>query len=318
MPRATGSDLAEIFGYAPDDTTTPARKQWKSQICPFVGNACIKHSHAAENAEVQVYGTCSVLNRPAGVIEEIIICPQRLYAKRYETLERCAKDAYGTDVPIFTVNEYRSLAQRRQLPEIVAVLFGQNSGGEISVAKQGVIELSLDWVIAILRRGKIEMALPCEVQSIDTTGNYRANWRAYSEELSIVPNSGHGMNWANVWKRLIPQLIMKSKIASTSKYCCSGSYFVLPDRVYQQFEKLVGDISLSSTPSVGTMTVFTYSLGPQVDHGSIRELILTRKLCFSTVDFAEAFASGRTLPLGSVLDSKIERAVAALSSPFAL
>src|SRR3712207_5367863 len=33
LPRAKGNDFAELFGYAPDDTSPPARRQWKSQNC---------------------------------------------------------------------------------------------------------------------------------------------------------------------------------------------------------------------------------------------------------------------------------------------
>jgi hypothetical protein len=66
--------------------------------------------------------------------------------------------------------------------------------------------------------GKLKLIIPCEVQSADTTGNYRANWDAYSKELDSIPDSEHGMNWANIWKRLIPQLILKGSIAPHPNY----------------------------------------------------------------------------------------------------
>lgn len=95
MPRAKGNDLAEIFGYRPDDTSEEARKQWKSQRCPFVDMPCVKHSHP-QDGEVIVYGTCSVVNRLRdGSKEEVIICPQRLYAEGYKTLRTCMYDATG-------------------------------------------------------------------------------------------------------------------------------------------------------------------------------------------------------------------------------
>lgn len=74
MPRANGNDLAELFGYAPDDNSDAARKQWKSQKCPFTENTCIKHSHPQNDGSVVVYGTCSVLNkaRRTGTPEEVI------------------------------------------------------------------------------------------------------------------------------------------------------------------------------------------------------------------------------------------------------
>lgn len=91
MPRANGNDLAELFGYAPDDNSDAARKQWKSQKCPFTENTCIKHSHPQNDGSVVVYGTCSVLNkaRRTGTPEEVIICPNRLYANNFTVLKQC-------------------------------------------------------------------------------------------------------------------------------------------------------------------------------------------------------------------------------------
>jgi hypothetical protein len=312
MTRASGNDLAELFGYAPDDRSAAARSQWRSQACPFVGNKCIKHSHGATSKEIVIYGTCSVANKRSAGVEEVIICPQRLYADNYAVLRRCAADALGTAVPVMTVTEYQEKRLRRQLPPRIGVLLGQNSGREIAVSRSGVIDLSLDWVIAVLDSGRLVLAIPCEVQSIDITGNYRSAWQAYALGRPDVPNSEHGMNWANVWKRLIPQLIMKSTISSTSAYCSRGTYFVLPERVFQQFEKLVGTVPAAPGPDVGCLTVFTYNLGPIGSPGTIRPLELSRVLRFSGVDFARAFASGSTLPLGIDLDEKIERAIAAL------
>ena len=113
------------------------------------------------------------------------------------------------------------------------------------------------------------------------------------------------MNWANVWKRLIPQLLLKGAIASTSTLCRKGIYFVVPDRVYIQFEKLVGSVPQAGTPAHGVMTVMTYVLGAEVAHGRIRDLKIGRSLRMLVVDFAKAFGSGNQLPLGTQLDKKV-------------
>lgn len=239
MPRANGNDLCEIFGYAPDDTSDKARKQWKSQECPFIGGICIKHSHP-QDGKVGVYGTCSVTNKVRTGTEDIIICPQRLYANNYASLQSVVHDAVGSELPFLTVNTYSIHKANNDLPERYVVMLGRNSGKEISLSNAGFITLSLDWVMVYVIKGEVQLILPCEVQSIDTTGNYYANWYAYSRELDIIPDSKHGMNWANVWKRLIPQLILKGSIAATSKLCHKGIYFAVPDRVYLQFEKLIG------------------------------------------------------------------------------
>lgn len=305
MPRAKGNDLCEIFGYTPDDRSNPARKQWKSQDCPFVGNTCVKHSHPQDGGTVVVYGTCSVANKTRNGLEEVIVCPQRLYAGKYETLRSCAIDAIGHPLPTLLASEYSKAKRAKRLPEDFVVFLGQNSGGEVQLSNPGIIQLSLDWVLVRVTEGVPTLAVPCEVQSIDTTGNYHNNWRAYAEEKSSVPDSKHGMNWANVWKRLIPQLILKSSIAATSQLCKKGMYFILPDRVYMQFEKLIGKVPPSKAAGHGVLTVMTYGLGTDVSPGQIRPIELRRQDRMSSVDFAKAFASGKQMPLGSQLDQKV-------------
>ncbi|MGI8538344.1 MAG: hypothetical protein ACR2N0_00990 [Rubrobacteraceae bacterium] len=161
--------------------------------------------------------------------------------------------------------------------------------------------------------GELKLIVPCEVQSIDTTGNYRDAWRAYANEETTIPNSGHGMNWANVWKRLIPQLMLKGAVASTSTLCEKGLYFIVPDRVYTQFEKLVGELPEIAEPDRGVLTVMTYELGPETREGEFRPLVHSRAIRTLATDFAESFASGKELlPLGSQLDGKVKDMLAGL------
>ena len=305
MPRAKGNDLCEIFGYAPDDRSNPGRKQWKSQDCPFVGNTCVKHSHPQDGGTVVVYGTCSVANKTRNGLEEVIVCPQRLYAEKYDTLRSCAIDAIGHPLPTLLANEYSKPKRVQASSRRLRGFSRAKLGGEVQLSNPGIIQLSLDWVLVRVTDRVPVLAVPCEVQSIDTTGNYHSNWRAYAEEKSSVPDSKHGMNWANVWKRLIPQLILKSSIAATSQLCKKGMYFILPDRVYMQFEKLVGKVPASKNAAPGVLTVMTYGLGVEVSHGQIRPVELRRQDRMSSVDFAKAFASGKQMPLGSQLDQKV-------------
>lgn len=305
MPRAKGNDLAEIFGYAPDDTSEPARKQWKSRKCPFVDGSCIKHSHPS-SGQVEIYGSCSVRNKSGRTDEEVIICAQRLYADDYWTLRQVVRDATSLELPLYSFAIYTHLRSNDALPTSYVVMIGRNSGREIGLSNPGTIDLSLDWVLACVANGRLVAIIPCEVQSMDTTGNYCANWEAYRDELQEVPNSNHGMNWANVWKRLIPQLILKGAIASTSTLSNFGHYFVVPDRVYVQFEKLVGRVELEPEPGKGILSVMTYSLGDPAPFGSIRQLVHRRIVRIQTAAFAKAFGSGQQVTeLGPQLDRKV-------------
>lgn len=108
--------LVEVFGYAPTDVTPSARKYWSLNACPFIGRACTKLDHT----NTICYGTCSVTNTG----QNVIICPNRLYANNYETIRHVSQAAFGK-IPFMLFDEYIKKASPK-LDCIVAL--GQNSG----------------------------------------------------------------------------------------------------------------------------------------------------------------------------------------------
>ncbi|GAB4191876.1 MAG: hypothetical protein OHK0022_05750 [Roseiflexaceae bacterium] len=298
MPRALGRDIEEIFGFAPDDLSENARSVWESTNCPFVGRPCIKYNH---NRTI-CYGTCSVSSRTKSGNETVIVCPNRLYADRYKVLRSVAEDAFGREFPFYTYSEY---VNNPLNIESCVVILGHNSGREIKLGAS----LSMDWIVARVENGRLVEYVGVEVQSIDISGNYRDTWQAYKElpenpNISI-PTSAHGLNWANVHKRLIPQLIRKGLVYSRSSLVKRGLYFILPDRVYHEFEKVLGTLNAPETIDNTTMTVFTYDLGEPVASGFHRDLRHIRSLRFSLSDFSSQFIAGSNLSNASELDSLI-------------
>jgi len=295
MPRASGKDIVEIFGYAPDDLTQQARSLWNLQACPFTNSQCIKFDHT----RTICYGTCSVGNKDI----EVVVCPHRLYENNYATIRRVSEDAFGEPVPFYMYSDY--IKNRSRAGKCVVAL-GHNSGREVRLGRS----TSMDWVLALIENGTLQEYVGLEVQSMDISGNYRDNWYAYKNLPQIsditIPSSAHGINWANVHKRLIPQLIRKGLIYSKSKFVKKGLYFILPDIVYSKFEDQVGSLPVQSTASNDTMTVFTYALGPVVPHGSQRPLVPVRTLRFLMDDFAKQFIAGPNLPSGVDLDNQIK------------
>lgn len=307
MPRAVGNDIAEIFGYAPDDQSEAARKQWKSQHCPFVGNICIKQTDRDGGQSPRIWGTCSLLSRSRNRFEEVIACPQRFYADGFASLRQVVFDATGRDLPIYTVGDHIQKVPAATGISDYAVRIGRGSGTELKLRNEQV-NLSLDWVLAVVSSGRLSKIIPCEVQSMDTTGNYHTNWEAYSLELPEVPNARFGFNWANVWKRLIPQLILKGSVARSSSLCSSGSYFMVPEAVFLRFEKLLGDLRQVHSPARGVLTVLTYGLGPEVPHGHIRQLEYRRMVRTGVDDLALAFATaGDSNELGELLELQVRK-----------
>ncbi len=292
--------LVEVFGYAPTDTTREVRALWNLGACPFLNKGCTKHNHD----QTIIYGTCSVTS-PSG---NIIICPNRLYADNYATLRRVSHVAYGEKLPLLMFNEY--VAQRAAAPDCIVAL-GLNSGKEVKVGRS----LSMDWVLVKISKGTLIDYTGVEVQSIDITGNYRDAWHAFKnydpKSKRAIPSSEHGLNWANVHKRLIPQIIRKGLVYSRSKFVTNGLFFIVPGIVYQKFEEVVGsDIPKLSKPGRDTITVHTYSLGPEKGHGEQRDLVLDRAFTFSMEEFANRFITGPHLPSGEELDQVIRKTLA--------
>jgi len=293
-------DLIEIFGYAPADLSKEARSLWNVGGCPFVNKACIKINHD----RTITYGTCSVTS-PYG---DVVICPNRLYANNYETIKHVTNDAFG-DIPFVLYDEY--IARRGDLGECVVAL-GKNSGKEVQVGRH----LSMDWVLARVVDTQLVEYAGIEIQSIDITGNYRDAWHGYKNlpttriAVSEIPSSSHGLNWANVHKRLIPQLIRKGVIYSHSSMVKKGLYFILPEIVFTKFEDVIGsDIPTVKKAGCDTLTVITYKLGGEVPSGEQRKLVAVRQLRFTLEEFSNRFISGPNLPSGEELDEAVKRVI---------
>lgn len=290
------NDIVEIFGYAPNDTTSECRSLWALGACPFIESPCSKSNHD----KTVVYGTCSVTTK----FGDCVICPNRLYANNFETLKKVSLDAFGT-IPFYT---YRAYIEHRNDPTACVVALGMHSGHEIKLQQS----CSMDWVLAKIENAKLIEYTGIEVQSIDITNNYRDNWYAYRNisANATIPRSEHGMNWANVHKRLIPQIIRKSLIYSRSHLVHSGLYFIVPDIVYKKFEDIIGaDIPLVEEKAPDVITVHTYELGESVSEGKIRTVIPVRAIRFKMQDFSDRFISGPNLPAAVELDNAIRSAL---------
>jgi hypothetical protein len=288
--RALGRDIVELFGFAPNDFSSQAVASFKTQRCPFVNLPCSKTNH--DNSVV--YGTCSVTGASKG---EVIICPKRLYANDYRVLSDAA-NAVWSGIPIIVGGALAELKARASGYDEVAIAFGQNSGSEISIASNG--KLSMDWVVQRYVRTKDTLTakdyIGIEVQSIDTTGNYRDNWQAYANAkagtlTNAIPNSNHGLNWANVHKRLIPQIIRKGNVYSKAERC-AGFFFILPDVVYEKFEDVLGNLPEQVGPSRDHLSVLTYGLSEPMQMGIPRGINLHRVKHHSLADIAVSFVSG--------------------------
>ena len=193
-----------------------------------------------------------------------------------------------------------------------AIALGQGSGSEVST-KTANGNLSMDWVIQRYHN-EHGIIIPVdyigiEVQSIDITGNYKDAWHAYNaihcgREVSCIPNSGHGLNWANVHKRLIPQIIRKGQIYKKSNRC-AGFFFILPEVVFSKFEELLGEIEHQLSASKNNLSILTYKLDPETAQGHIRPISLTKVIHYRLEDIIKAFSSTESSKPALELDEKL-------------
>ena len=274
LVRARGRDIAELFGYQPDDLSAAAQQVYAARQCPFSGRDCTKTNHDGS----VVYGVCSVTEGSRSQGSDIVICPTRLYADGYTVLKDIAVAVWGAGVSLVVSGTLAQLKTRALAVADPVVAFGHGSGREIGLQSNG--GMSLDWVLQRYSNKNQRLTpvsfVGVEVQSIDTTGNYRDNWEAYRRQRTgtrprEVAPSGHGLNFANVHKRLIPQLIRKGNIYSEAARC-EGFVFVVPVEVYRRFDEVLSSPAETGGFGRGSISVLPCALGPQRQPGTIRPL----------------------------------------------
>lgn len=232
--------IYEWFGYALEDTSEAALSVANSQHCPFLRQVCTK-----QLKDGKIAGVCSIQTLQG---QRVICCPIRLYAQDYEILRLLTSAVFGGDFPIMAGSAARCFAVSHQ-QKCVAV-FGQGWGGEIRIpGKSSRSHYSVDWVLALISEtGELIEFVAVEVQTIDTTGNYHRSLAAALADRSRVKSSV-GLNWANVTKRIIPQLIQKGQILQREEKCQKGLFFVCPSLVLAKiFERLGGVEALPDHP----------------------------------------------------------------------
>lgn len=121
-------------------------------------------------------------------------------------------------------------------------VFGQKWGRELRLPKrQGRGSYFVDWILARLSPtfDLIDFTA-VEVQTIDTTGNYREEFRALAEQRDFVGKSTASPNRENVNKRILPQIIYKGHVLRREPKCSKGLFFVSPTPVYERIRERLG------------------------------------------------------------------------------
>jgi len=287
------SRIVEFFGYDPKDRSPAAAEARANLQCPFLDRQCVKTL-----SDGLISGACTLKPTNAG---PVICCPIRLYAKNYEILRDVARVAFGPAIPLLSAR-----AITGQTGECVAV-FGKGWGKELRLPTRGKSgAYFVDWVLARLSAtGELINFVAVEVQSIDTTGNYRAERETYLREEPFTGKSTAGFNWENVNKRILPQIIYKGHVLRQEPLCQKGLFFVCPTPVYNKISERLGGGLRPYPIQPGSLTVMWYDVGGPAEAGAQRDLVSVGLFTTTIDQVALAFTAPSNLPPPQVYENAI-------------
>lgn len=301
--------VIEFFGYTPLDPT--AANAAAQRQCPFVGNNCIKPNH----------GACTVEQLRDS--NPVICCPNRLYADKFRILTDVASEAFGPDTELVKPPEITRRRQSGTISGNEVAVFGRYWGQELPLPRppgagsSSTRQYYVDWILArIGGDGHLRELTALEVQTIDTTGNYSDQvqrffaGRPYTDKKGRSPGySDAGMNWENVNKRILPQIIYKGHVLRREARCTKGLFFVCPNKVYDRIRERLGGNLHEYNPGNGTITFRSYEPGPAVPQGHQRDLVFSNQFTTTVDQVALAFTSPMNLPAQNVYEAAINTAL---------
>ena len=301
--------IVEFFGFTPlDPSGFPFADH---NVCPFVRDDCIKPNH----------GACS-LEQTVG--DPVIICPNRLYDNNHAVLGDIAIQAFGLGVYLTRADEIKRRKATGTLTGSEVAVFGKYWGSELTIPQpRGPGEddnggFFIDYVLTRLNTaGEMVEFTAVEVQTIDTTGSYKEQSTSYFAKSAFKDArnqspgwSQAGLNWANVSKRILPQLIYKGYVLRRERLCGKGLFFVCPSAVLQRVRARLGTRLLEYPIAAGTITFQAYDLGPNPGLGAHRPLVKGETFTTTVEQVAYAFVSPMNLPEMGVYEKAIRVALA--------
>lgn len=297
--------IVDFFGYRASDTSEESLGAVAKNLCPFIHDTCTK--------TLGTEGVCSGVCAVKQVLNErrIICCPIRLYANDYEILRIVARKTFGVDLGLYSG---RAAVDRARAEGGAVAVFGHRWGGELRLPKRnGVGNYFADWVLALLDgNGALVEFTSIEVQTIDTTGNYRASRAGLLDGRQEI-KSTVGLNWENVSKRIIPQLVYKGQVLQREPLCKSGLWFVTPEPIYERIVERLGgfeNMAFGYAPQPGALHFlrYDYDLTSPLEDGAPTPLVETGDEC-TTVEQVQAAFSRVRLPEPGVYGAALREAL---------
>lgn len=302
------AEIWEFFGHRSESKTETALDAVATETCSITGNKCEKTFN-----DGVVSGVCTL--KPI-TSEPVICCPIRLYADDYRILKDVSLKAFEMELPLVPGRE--AVTYARENSQACVAVFGKGWGGELRLPqKSGSGGYFVDWVLGKLGAdGCLQEFTAVEVQTIDTTGNYRNGFSALKDSR-VVEKTSAGLNWENVSKRILPQLIYKGQVLQREELCKKGLFFVCPEPVFERIAKRLGgkDSLIRYALQPASITFMAYAHDMQEMHSRGGVVPLKQSLSHTTTVYKvqEAF-NNVTLPEENVYRNAILKALGVGSS----
>lgn len=228
MPCNPETIIGEVLGRRAVKGSNPSAADFE---CPFIKSRCPKRSTQLPD---EPYPVCTLWRRSTGEPDPgrdlIFVCPKRFYAVDFltEVIEHC----WPGEKP----------KNPRVAPEVKMAGFG-----------------NVDFVIADVQDdGEVEQFLSVELQAIDITGSVFPAYQALRAGADVERRPTYGLNWDNVYKRYVTQLIRKGYFHHHWK---SKIVAVIPEQVYQYITSRADFIRSADVKSAQVNIIFmTYRL----------------------------------------------------------
>jgi len=291
------SQVGEWYGHAPSEESPAANDDRRKKWCRFVDLPCNKkYARGAPN------GVCSLVVGK----EHVPICPRRMYEGNRKVLRTIAEIAFGQGMRLVRPDQV-------QVPVDAGtkvVAFGAGYVSELKVPTPSGGSYSVDWVLAKLDpTDNLEEFVAVEIQTIDTSDSYRPQVEEMVAGHRPPGPSKAGLNWENVNKRILPQLIYKGHLLRHEPKCTKGLFFVCPTPVYERIiDRLGGDDLPTIHPSPGTLTFHHYQLVAETGELLTLSDPVTKTTTIDAV--AYHFVSPTNLPKSGAYEARIQKALA--------
>lgn len=244
MPFKPENVIGEVLGVRAKAGVDPSATKF---ICPFIDSRCIKRSTANKS---EPYPVCSIWQKSNQALQAhkdlICVCPKRFYAVDF--LKDVVTHCWPGKPP----------ANPKVAPEVKMTGFG-----------------NVDFVIADMGSdGSVGQFLSVELQAIDITGSVAPAYEALRQSKELAARPSYGLNWDNVYKRYITQLIRKGYFHHHWK---SKIVAVMQDHVYQNIVERADFLRSGDVKSDTVNIIFmAYRYEDDPDHPGEFRLVLSK------------------------------------------